>query len=99
MTDAPHFTYPFEVASSGVKVVEQDSIDEIATCVYAILATEEGTRQELPDFGLEDPTFALNGLSEEQLREVVEQWEPRAELLTEIEWSQLVQKVQVRVGV
>lgn len=97
----PKFRWPFQMQplNQGAAVVEQDSVQEVAQCVYAILATEEGTRPELPDFGLEDSAFKLGGLDLELIRDVAEEWEPRADLLTESTWSQLLQEVKVRVGV
>jgi phage baseplate assembly protein W len=62
-------------------VVEQDSIEEIAVCVLAILLCPLGFRDELPEFGLEDLAFSTPEVDLEQIRQAVETWEPRGELL------------------
>jgi phage baseplate assembly protein W len=79
MTDVPHFSLPFRFATPLAAVSEQDSLDEIADCVYAILICPQGFRVELPLFGQPDPTFTQVDLDE--LREVIESWEERADLL------------------
>lgn len=99
MATTPHLKIPFEVNDGQVAVVEQDSIDDVTGCVFSVLATERGTRPELPEFGLADPTFRLGGVDLDELRDVVEEWEPRAEVFTEAQWDQLLEEVRVRVGV
>lgn len=80
MTEIPHFSLPFRFAGPQAAVVEQDSLEEIADCLVAVLTCPQGFRVELPDFGLPDPTFSTPQVSRELLREVVEEWEPRASL-------------------
>ena len=79
------------------RTVDQDSKDEIAQCVYAILATEPGTRTELPEFGFASQLFRQGGVDLEELRQAVEEWEPRAQILTESEFEGLVQRVKVTI--
>ncbi len=79
MTDVPHFSLPFRFASSSAAVNEQDSIDEIADCVLAILVCPENFRIELPNFGLADQAFTIPAPSLTAIREAVEAWEPRAQ--------------------
>lgn len=83
--------------AAKASTVEQDSKDEIAQCVYAILATEPGTRTELTEFGYPSQLFRQGGADLEELRQVVETWEPRASILTEAEFSGLVETVKVNV--
>jgi len=78
VTDVPHFALPFRFANPQAAVNEQDSLDEIADAVLAILICPEGFRVELPSFGLPDPTFAMPGPDLDDIREVIETWEPRA---------------------
>jgi phage baseplate assembly protein W len=80
MADVPHFSLPFRFAgsSSQAAVSEQDSLDEIADCVYAILVCPVGFRVESPLFGLPDPTFSMPGPDLDEIRAAVETWEPRA---------------------
>jgi phage baseplate assembly protein W len=76
----PHFSYPFRLTGSGsVAVVEQDTTDEIAQCVQAIISTDEGSRVEIPEFGVRSllGTSYRATLPNEILRKV-QQFEPRA---------------------
>ena len=109
MTDIPHFDLPFRFNTSGggsdgpsAAVVEQDSIDEIAVCVLAILLCPTGFRVELPEFGLNDPTFSIPRLDIEMMRQQIEVWEPRAQVLLESSqdaYDELVQRAQLYVQV
>ena len=103
MTDLPHFDLPFRFdASPQAAVVEQDSVEEIAECALAVLLCPLGYRVELPEFGLADPTFSSPEVDVEAVREAVETWEPRAQLLVGAERDaidQLVERVQVLVQV
>lgn len=81
MIEAPHFSLPFRFATPLAAVSEQDSIDEIADCVLAIMLCPLGFRVELPDFGLPDPAFASPAPDLGAIRTVVELWEPRAALV------------------
>jgi len=78
MTDVPHFSLPFRFASPAAAVSEQDSLDEIVDCVYAILVCPLGFRVESPLFGLPDPTFAMPTPDLDEIRTAIEDWEPRA---------------------
>jgi phage baseplate assembly protein W len=81
VTDVPHFSLPFRFATPAAAVSEQDSLDEIADCVLAVLLCPRGFRVELPSFGLEDPTFSSPAPDLDAIREAVELWEPRATVL------------------
>lgn len=94
----PHFRYPFRVTLQGAATVDQDSIDDVTQCVYAVLATEIGSRQEEPEFGVIDQTFLQNGADTDELEEVVSEWEPRASLLSEEAWEGLVERVSTEVS-
>lgn len=80
MSDVPHFDLPFRFGPQAA-VVEQDSLEEIANCVYAVLVCPLGFRVELPTFGLADPTFSMPAPDLDEIRDVVETWEERAGLL------------------
>jgi phage baseplate assembly protein W len=98
MTDVPHFSLPFRFASPQAAVSEQDSLDEIADCVLAILVTPQGYRVELPAFGIIDPTFSMRNVDLDELRIAVQTWEPRAGTV----WSQypdLIDELLQHVGV
>jgi hypothetical protein len=78
VTVVPHFALPFRFANPQAAVSEQDSLDEIADCVYAVLVCPVGFRVELPAFGLPDPTFSMPSPDLDEIRGAVETWEPRA---------------------
>ena len=102
MTDVPHFDLPFRFTASQAAVVEQDSVEEIAECVLAILLCPQGYRVELPEFGLADPTFSTPGVDLAAVRQAVELWEPRADLLLTQRpdaLDELIRRVQVLVQV
>jgi phage baseplate assembly protein W len=94
---SPSFRFPFAVVDGRAGVVEQDSPAEIAQAVYAVLATERGQRVELPSYGLDDVALLEGGVDPERLLTAVEEWEPRAALLTTESIDDLVQRVKVQV--
>jgi hypothetical protein len=95
----PKLAFPFRMSRIGNRFgaaqVDQDTNEEIAASVFVVLATERGDREDDPEYGLDDPTFI--GVDLEELREVVADGEPRAELLSDEELNGLVQEVTVRV--
>lgn len=102
MTDVPHFALPFRFSTPHAAVTEQDSLDEIADCCYAILACPMGYRVELPTFGLIDPTFSMPGPDVDEIREAIETWEERAALLLSAQpdaLDVLISRVEVDVQV
>lgn len=77
----PHFAYPLRYVNGSAVVNEQDSLDDIADCVYAICTTHPGDRVELPDFGITDPAFQQVPIDAAALQQQIEEWEPRAQIL------------------
>lgn len=80
---APHFALPFRVVGGRAAVNEQDSIDDVAACVRAVLLTHPGERDALPEFGTPDLTFAQLPVDADAIADAVEAWEPRARVLAE----------------
>jgi len=102
MTDVPHFSLPFRFANPQAAVNEQDSLDEIADCVYAILVCPAGFRVESPLFGTPDQTFAMPAPDLDEIRNAIESWEPRAvALLSERRdvLDELIARVEVLVQI
>lgn len=100
MADVPHLAYPFQLNTRGSAAVvnEQDDDNDIIDCVEVLLSTERGERIELPDYGLEDPAFRMNGADGRQIVSVIEEWEPRATIdFDDDELEELVQTVRLRV--
>jgi phage baseplate assembly protein W len=81
MTDVPHFSLPFRFATPFAATTEQDSLDEIADCVYAILVCPRGFRVEVPEFGLPEQTFSMPAPDLDEIRDAIATWEDRAGVL------------------
>jgi hypothetical protein len=86
--ETPHFAHPFAMAeqpdgSLAALVDEQDSIDEIVACVERVVSFTRGSRDELPDFGIDDPTFAQAPVDVRLLSAQVAEWEDRVEVNAE----------------
>lgn len=78
--DVPHFSFPFRLGNNGkFAVVEQDSSDEIADCVQVLLSTPSGSRAELPEYGIDDPTFTQS-IDVQGILAAIDDWEPRAQV-------------------
>jgi len=77
----PKLKVPLNFSAGAAAIVEQDSQDEIAQCVVALLRTEIESRVERMEYGIVDPTF--RGVVREEIREIIAHWEPRAELTIE----------------
>lgn len=101
MAETPKLKLPFRVANNAIAVVEQDSIDELAQCAYAVLATEVGDRIEEPEFGIPSQAHRKNGADHLEIREALEEWEPRIthdDSTGEDEWDNVKQKVRVIIS-
>lgn len=75
---APHFTVPFNIDGKHFMENEQGTIEDVVSGVRSVLLTEPGERELLPDFGLRDPSFTIQGASAADIAEAVALWEPRA---------------------
>lgn len=84
--ESPHFAYPFRLATNpatgalAAVVTEQHSSDEVADCVTRIARTFKGFRDELPDFGISDPTFEQTPVDADLLADELHEWETRTDL-------------------
>lgn len=75
----PHFSFPFTLDPDGARVAEQDSFEEIISCVQAIATCPLGACPDLPRFGIPDPTFLPGPPDATSLVDVIELWERRAD--------------------
>jgi phage baseplate assembly protein W len=73
----PHFRFPFDLVNGAVATVEQDTPEEINQCVAVLLATEQGERLEVLDYGVAGLLFATD-LDHHAIGAQIERWEPRA---------------------
>lgn len=87
----PHFSLPFRIVAGTPAVTEQDTLEEIADCVEAIIRTPSGTRLELPDFGIPEQSFSLNGADPAPIAAAVQEWEPRATTAAEADNESLLE--------
>lgn len=80
MPDRPHIAWPVRLAANGqILCVEQDSDDDLASCIATCLLWPLGTRNLNPDFGIRDPLFRQGGPDLDEIRQQLLLNEPRAE--------------------
>jgi hypothetical protein len=83
MINNPHFALPFNLSSLGALQNEQDTIEDISTCVVAIMSTHLGWRDEVPEFGIPDLAFRKVPIGAADIYDMIGQQEPRAILVVE----------------
>lgn len=101
MTVVPHFDLPFRFTAGHAAVVEQDSSDDISNCVDAVLLTRIGSRVEMPEFGIPDPTFDIQPIELQGMFAALVEQEPRAYVLIDQEpdrFDQLIAHLTVSVA-
>lgn len=94
----PKLRVPLRVEIGRLALVEQDSQDNVAGCVYAILSYERGSRLEDPDFGVESRLFDQMPVDIDEWLEQISAYEPRAAVQTQQEIEDLTGRVLVGVG-
>lgn len=86
MADIPHIRMPmrWERSEGRVRIaeVEQDTPDEIAGCVEAIVRTPYGHRDEREDFGI-NPVLFQQGIDSEAMSRAINRQEPRSDAYVE----------------
>jgi phage baseplate assembly protein W len=76
----PHLAAPFSITASGAEVVEQNSPEEVESCVRNIIVCPMQYRIEQPSFGVVPVQFQTPPVGPAGLQQQVEAWEPRADL-------------------
>jgi phage baseplate assembly protein W len=94
----PKLRVPLRLENGRLGICEQDSQENVAACVYAILSYERGSRVEDPEFGVEDPSFDQQPLDLDEWLEQIATYEPRARVTTQQEVDELIAVVLVEVG-
>jgi phage baseplate assembly protein W len=79
----PHMSYPWRMVTQpdgtlAVNVDEQDSIDEILSCVQEIVVCPLGAWIDQPSFGMPSSVFAQAPVGTGGLTQAITRWEPRA---------------------
>jgi phage baseplate assembly protein W len=91
MADTPQFELPFrlDAGEKAVLEVEQDSIDEIAGSVEALLRTPIGWYEDQPGYGVAEHTFDEGDISFSEIQTAITIWEPRADVILDAEPDRL----------
>ena len=76
MVETPHFAYPFELGSTNVNVVEQDTAEHVMACENVIVRCPIGFREDRPEFGWPFPEFRQS-LNLDELEAALRRFEPR----------------------
>jgi phage baseplate assembly protein W len=86
----PHFQWPWSFdTSTGVAVVEQDTIDETYSNVQFLVACPAGAWQDQPSFGIPSPLFSQAPVDTNGIEQAIVAWEPRAAVAA-IEYSDVM---------
>jgi phage baseplate assembly protein W len=94
----PKLRVPLRLENGRLGVCEQDSQENVAACVYAVLATERGSRLEDPDFGVESTVFDEFPFDVDEWLEQIAAYESRASVKTAQEIEDTVGRIIVGVA-
>jgi hypothetical protein len=97
--EVPHFAALFAIGRNGAAVVEQDSEDDKAACVYRVAVCPQGFREDLPDFGIPQLARKAVPLNLDALQATIELWEPRADLTVSQQIEALNEAVEIDIEV
>lgn len=75
----PHFAVPVRmVGTNGMAIVEQNTEEDVLSCVRAIVDCPVGACPEIPNFGIPDTTFAQEPIDPSEITSAIANLEPRA---------------------
>lgn len=77
---APHFDLPFRLHAKGAVCCEQDTFEDVANCVEAIVRTPIGFRQDNLTFGFPHLELLTQPVLSQVYTDIVSSQEPRAEI-------------------
>lgn len=100
MADVPHFDLPFRLVGSSFATVEQDSIDDVANCVEAILRTRVGYRTWVPEFGSPEYVLKRSPFGTEDVMAIISAQEPRAEMMVQESidsYDELIDRLHIEI--
>lgn len=101
LSRAPHLAFPVAMVPDGSRLMtrEELTVDDIEDCVEVLLSTMLGEREESPTYGIPEQAFRQGGADLQLLQATIERWEPRAaSIIAEADFTDLVQRVSVRIG-
>lgn len=93
----PKFQVPFRINRRSASYVEQGSIEEVMQCVLAVLKTPVGQREDAPEFGLLEQVFLEGGADLTEIRRAIQEFEPRASILSDQVLRNLLAEVNIKV--
>lgn len=97
----PQIAFPLRLNATGTDAVvnEQDSDDDVMDCVEVLVSTERGERVDLPDYGIDDPTFTQGEANTDDIISAIGEHEPRADIDFEHEddADDLIDRIRLRV--
>ncbi len=75
-----HLTFPLRLGRDGsLASAEQDSLEEVESAVFGILAQRKGYRTDRPEVGLtSDPAMRQGGADLDEIRADLAEQEPRS---------------------
>lgn len=74
-----HFDLPFRLGRDGSFTVnEQGSDADIQACMLSIVSQRVGYRDDRPELGVHDPVHRQGGADLEEVRQAIDEFEPRA---------------------
>lgn len=95
MAEIPHLASPFRIVGRSAVTIEQDSDEDLLLNVSTLLRTEIESRDELPEYGIEDLPFRSDAYTE--ITAAIREWEPRMAAESDDEIHDLIQTVNVKV--
>jgi phage baseplate assembly protein W len=94
----PKLKVPLQMGVNGLATVEQDSVDDVAQCVYMLLATPRGERLEETDYGVEEIAWDGFPVDLDEWLTQITIWEPRATIETQDQLEGLLERLTIDVG-
>jgi phage baseplate assembly protein W len=80
MDNIPRLALPLRFTSDRYVSVQQDTLDEVVTCVACITMFPLGYRDDRPDFGITPLELSDRPLDTLDVEQAIEAYEPRADV-------------------
>src|SRR4051812_1896682 len=74
MARIEHISFPLRLSGGRFAVVEEDSPEEVAQRVWALLRTPRGMREDNPDLGIPFPGFRRGGTDLTEIARQIDQY-------------------------